>query len=247
MASRNVKATAACPAPKARAALDSSAVGMPSRIAHGSKLRMAASCLAQVSAKEGDDAATCVAGGWFVVAGCVDVREHLDPERQLCRSVVVQKAMARIGIHLDVMVDAGRSEHRLKAIGNLAYPRPAVLGAVAPNDRAGAGQAALRVLGEPAIFTLAAENLRRGASISASPPPMQKPITLVVPVPRFCPASQVRVELAERPLPVAHEGHQGTGSACPSTASLAPPQETPRPRASRPDCARRGSFRARHE
>jgi hypothetical protein len=45
-----------------------------------------------------------------VVAGRGELREDLDPDRQLGLVVVVEKAVARVRIYLDVVVDARRVE-----------------------------------------------------------------------------------------------------------------------------------------
>lgn len=91
-----------------------------------------------MGAEKGDDAAAGVATGWLVVAGRTSFAIALTQIRQPCGVVVVDQAMPRVGVSLDVVVDARRGEHWLEAIGNAA-PRPQILGAVAGNDRTGIG------------------------------------------------------------------------------------------------------------
>jgi hypothetical protein len=47
-------------------------------------------------------------------------------ERPHVGVVVVQQAVPGLGISLDVVVDAGRDERRLEAIGNTADPGPPI-------------------------------------------------------------------------------------------------------------------------
>ena len=54
--------------------------------------------------------------------------------------------MFRVGIQLDVVRDARRKEHRLKAIGNTAQSRPPIRGAEAADDRADGGQDTLSLV-----------------------------------------------------------------------------------------------------
>ena len=69
--------------------------------------RSAVSAL-EVRSQEGDDPAPRVLGRLFVMAGCCGLGEPRDPERQLRGIVVIEEAMAGIGLHLDVVVDASR-------------------------------------------------------------------------------------------------------------------------------------------
>lgn len=85
-----------------------------------------------------------------MAAGCRGPREALDPQWQLRRIVVLQEAVAGVGIHLDVVVDARRRERAFWAFGNFANAGPAILAAVAGDNRAGVGEEAFALLGEPA-------------------------------------------------------------------------------------------------
>ena len=119
----------------------------------------------EVLAEERQDATAGIAGRRLVVLGRRQNRDYCVETGKVVGIVVVEEAVARGGIHLDVVVNARRSQRGLENTGHLAHPRPAVPGTVAGDDRAGARQRALGIGGEP--------------TISASPPPMQKPMTPV--------------------------------------------------------------------
>ena len=89
-----------------------------------SNLAAPAASSLQMPIEEVDDPTPSVARRRLVKAGCGELRDHLDPERELRRVVIVEKAVPRVGVDLDVVVDARGGEHRLEAIGNLTKPRP---------------------------------------------------------------------------------------------------------------------------
>jgi hypothetical protein len=80
--------------------------------------------------------------------------------------VVVEKAVFRVGIHLDVVLDARRMEHRVKAIGITAQSRPPIRGAETADDRADVRQGTLCLVALPWL-TLEAEKPCRRVPSSA--------------------------------------------------------------------------------
>src|SRR5215204_7482938 len=105
----------------------------------------------EVSAEESDDPGAGVASGRLIIPGCGKFRDQLVDVRQLIGVVVVEEPVAGVRIYFDVVVDGGRGQRGLKNTGHLAHPWPAILGAVAGDDWACAGQRALGIAGEPAI------------------------------------------------------------------------------------------------
>jgi hypothetical protein len=73
-----------------------------------------------------------------VIAGGDELRQDAGRDRQLARLVVVEKAVARLRIPLDVVLDARGGQRRLEALRVLAQAGPPILSAVAGDDRAGA-------------------------------------------------------------------------------------------------------------
>jgi hypothetical protein len=75
----------------------------------GSSTELCASSAAsglEVNIEEIDDPSSRVAGRRLVIAGGDELRERLDPERQLRRVVIIEKAVAGPGVHLDVVLNA---------------------------------------------------------------------------------------------------------------------------------------------
>jgi hypothetical protein len=67
--------------------------------------------------EEGDDSSPRVHDRRLVVASVDEPCKDPHRRRQLCRLVVVEEAVAGVGIHLDLVIDARRGEHRFEAVG----------------------------------------------------------------------------------------------------------------------------------
>lgn len=103
----------------------------------------------QVGVEERDDPLPSVTGRGLVTLGRCQLRERLDPERQLRGVVIVEEAVAGLGIQPGVVIDPGRLQCWHEAIEGFAQAGPPVSAAVAGDDRAGLGQEALALPSEP--------------------------------------------------------------------------------------------------
>ena len=114
--------------------------------------------------------------------------------------------MACAGIDLDVMVDAERGEGFVQPGRGAAAQRRTVLAAVAAHDRARTGQGLLGVLRAAAVVDAGGRKTVAGGQCHRVGPPMQMPITPILPVHRSWRASQPRtlsMSSKVRPWPAA--------------------------------------------
>ena len=90
------------------------------------KLRMHGASGLEVGAEEGDDAPPGVLGGGGVVFSPRERRDPLDPDWELRWVVVVEDAVSRVRIDLDVVLNADLAEHSLQTFWHLAHPGPPI-------------------------------------------------------------------------------------------------------------------------